>query len=103
MVNQDFYLNQDDYKKILDFYSVTYNNNAELRQLAENILATKLCRCIKKLKRTTFDEKTSVAICANSIFKKRNLKYNRFSCKKDARLRGKSMKKTRKKLRYLSK
>ena len=45
-----------------------------------DVLANKLCSCIKKV--DSKDEKRSIAICVNSMFKNRGLKLQKFSCKK---------------------
>ena len=79
-------LSKNDYITILKFYDLPIpNNNSLLIKNAENILATKLCRCIKKVKakqNNKKDEKRPIAICKNSIFNKRNLKISKFTCKK---------------------
>ncbi len=84
-----------DYKIILDFYDISYSgkSNYLIKKSAEEILAKKLCRCIKKLDKK---EDRPVSICNKSIFTNRNLKYNRFTCKKRPKLIGN--KKTRRKL-----
>ena len=44
------YLSQSDYKKILNFYNIPLHKNKRIRKkMAENILAEKLCKCIKKI------------------------------------------------------
>ena len=51
-------LSNNDYKKILEFYNKTIPKSKRLlKQQAEKIIATKLCRCIKKIdkkKRSSF-------------------------------------------------
>ena len=82
-------LNSNDYNAILKYYGVPLSNKNKKknRAIAEHLLATKLCRCIKKVKKTTsLSEKSSIAVCNNSIFRKRNIKYNKFSCKKGYKL-----------------
>ena len=55
--------------------------------VAEHLLATKLCRCIKKVKKTSnVSNKSAIAICNNSIFKNRNLKIHKYGCDKKYRL-----------------
>ena len=70
-----------------------------------DVLAGKLCRCIKKVskknnKRTKkkYKRKASTAICTASIFKKRGLTHGRFTCKKKPKLYV-----SKKNKRYLSK
>ena len=80
-------LTKSDYIKILKYYNINnYNSytNKEIKQKAENILASKLCKCIKTIK----NKENSIAICANSVLKKKNLKYNKFSCKKKYMFKG---------------
>ena len=42
-------LDMKDYKTILEFYNI--NKSKNIKADAEKILATKLCRCIKKVKK----------------------------------------------------
>ena len=81
-------LNTEDYKTILNYYKLELptTKNA-LKKKAEEILARKLCKCIKAVDPT--DEKKSIAICNNQIFTKRNLKKFRFTCKKKNKLKNK--------------
>ena len=92
-------LSKNDYITILKFYDLPIpNNNSLLIKNAENILATKLCRCIKKVKakqNNKKDEKRPIAICKNSIFNKRNLKISKFTCKKNPGLIAKKGEKTK--------
>ena len=83
-------LSNSDYKTILKYYDMPINKNKQINKvLAEHILATKLCRCIKKVSNTSkINENKAIGICTNSIFKRRNLKYNKFSCKKGFKLKG---------------
>ena len=69
-----------DYVKILDYYKITIpNSNRLLQKTAENIMADKLCRCIKKL--DPVNESRSIGICTKSIFNKKGLKRGKFTCK----------------------
>lgn len=81
-----FHLKIDDYKDILKYYNIDYEtlSNIKIQKLAETIISTKLCQCIKKVsKRFKFNtEQPAIAICSNSILKKHNLKYYGFSCDK---------------------
>ena len=65
----------------------------------ENALATKLCRCIKKV--DPKDESRSIGICTDSVFGKKGLAIHGFTCKKKPRL--KKIEKTKKKLTKISK
>jgi len=80
-------LNNNDYRKIIEFYHLDDNqNNKSIKQYAEDILANKLCRCIKKVKNDKINEKTAIAICRDNIFKKRSIDFYNFKCKKQYRL-----------------
>jgi len=70
-------LKNKDYINILKFYKMNIPKSKRLlKKQAENILSEKLCRCIKKV-----GEPKSLAICTESIFKRKNLKRGRFSCR----------------------
>jgi hypothetical protein len=88
-------LTNKDYKTILTFYKVDLSalSSKEIKTKAEHYLAMKLCKCIKKIKGPggtgpsasgtgTANEKRAIAICYNSVLKKKNLKVFKFSCKK---------------------
>jgi len=96
-------LTKQDYLTILKFYNIDINNNAKLFQIkekAENILADKLCKCIKKLQDPNdIDETRSIAICKNSVLNKKDITASRFTCKKKARFLGKNNKRLLKKLK----
>jgi hypothetical protein len=76
----------NDYLKILDYYNIDSRGmkNKRIHAVAKDILANKLCRCIKKIATTT--ETRAIAICKNSIFTKKRLTVGRFKCKKRASL-----------------
>ena len=100
-------LSIEDYKIILNHYNLHIpNERNQLKNKAEEILAEKLCKCIKAV--DPIDEKKSIAICNKSIFSNRNLKKFRFTCKKKSRLKykkntRKKLMKTKKKLLFKSK
>ena len=78
-------LTHKDYLVILNHYDINIptnkRGNIDRKQVkieAENMLATKLCRCIKKVNPN--DENESISLCTNSIFTKRGLKYSAFKC-----------------------
>jgi len=77
-------LTESDYKKILEYYDKPVPRSKRLlKKDAENIMALKLCGCIKKLgpldpKR----EPRSIGICTRSVFKTKGLKRGTFKCKK---------------------
>lgn len=91
-------LSSADYQKIARFYGIPKNNHKTNKKIAEDILAAKLCKCIKKVRaNSSLDEKAAIGICRNNIFKNRNIDFYKFKCKKGSALLPK--KKTRKKLR----
>tara|TARA_Y100001970_G_scaffold32900_1_gene40797 strand:+ start:1376 stop:1714 length:339 start_codon:yes stop_codon:yes gene_type:complete len=87
-------LSNKDFRTILKHYKLKIpRNKKKTRKRAVNVLASKLCRCIKKVskkknKRTRkkYKKRASTAICTSSIFKKRGLVHSRFSCKKTPKL-----------------
>ena len=89
---------EQDYKKILKYYKINIPKNytyKKIKKLGENILSSKLCRCIKKI--NPKNESKSMGICRNTIFNKRNLNFKKFTCKKKNRIY--NLKKTKKNLR----
>jgi len=70
----------NDYKKILEFYNKPIPKSKRLLKLeAEKIMATKLCRCIKKLD-TGFEQK-AIGICTKTIFNRKGYTRGKFKCK----------------------
>ena len=94
-------LSTRDYKAILRFYDIDYSRmkNKQVKSIAENALATKLCRCIKKV--DPKDEARSIGICTDSVVGKKGLAIHGFTCKKKPRL--KKNRKTKKKLTKIGK
>lgn len=89
-------LTSTDYKNILKFYKIDTSTLTpkEIKEKAEHSLAVKLCKCIKNIKTTKKvvinkkynSERRAIALCYNSVLKKKNLKIFKFNCKKTARL-----------------
>ena len=108
-------LNTQDYIEILKYYNqpipkLNKKNRKTIKKQAENILAEKLCRCIKSVKKYYKDknEKRAIPICINSVLHKKNLKPNRFTCKKKKKIlidkkTKRSLSKTVKKLKLKTK
>jgi hypothetical protein len=70
----------NDYKQILEFYNEPIPKSKKiLRMEAEKIMATKLCRCIKKLD-TGFEQK-AIGICSKTIFNNKGYTRGKFKCK----------------------
>lgn len=85
-----------DYKTILNYYDIDYDKlkNTEIKNKAEEVLAQKLCKCIKKIDRK--NKTNPVPLCKNSVISKKGLHIYNFSCKNKPSLRYK--KNTRKKI-----
>jgi len=83
-------LTKKDYKILLNHYKIIIPKNIsykKIKNLGENILANKLCRCIKKIDDNKKNkENKAISICRNAIFKKKNLNFKKFSCKKHNKL-----------------
>ena len=80
-----------DYKNILKYYKITdaqlrILKPREIKEKAEHLLATKLCRCIKKVSAKSKSEAKAIAICNKSVIKKKKLAIFKFTCKKGAKL-----------------
>lgn len=89
-----------DYLAILAFYGKDAStiSKKEAKKAAEKILAEKLCRCIKKVRGNDKDESKAIAICTDSVLRKKNLRSKKFRCKKKPMLLGLKSKGTSKKL-----
>lgn len=88
----------NDYKQVLEFYNKPIPKSKRLLRIeAEKILATKLCRCIKKLD-TGFEQK-AIGICTKTIFNNKGYTRGKFKCKGKKKItfrKTTSSKKTRK-------
>ena len=74
-------LTNTDYKEILNFYNINIpKSNHLLKIKATNILAKKLCRCIKKVYKK--NEGRSIGICSKTIINKKGYTRGKFTCKK---------------------
>jgi len=74
-------LNNNDYKKILEFYNKPIPKSKRLLKIhAENLLATKLCRCIKKVDKKY--EARAIGICTKTIINNKGFTRGKFTCKK---------------------
>ncbi len=95
-------LNSNDYKKIVNYYNIQNDKQTSNKILAENILASKLCKCIKRVDNKRINEKSAIAICRKSIFKNRNIDFYNFKFKKSPKFVSKKGT-TKKRLRKFSK
>ena len=79
-------LTKKDYLDILSFYNIKIKKGTSLsiiKSKAEDLLANKLCKCIKKV--DTPNESRAIAICKNSVMTKKNLGFYKFKCKNTAK------------------
>ena len=73
-------ISDNDYEKILKYYNKPIPKSKIILKIeAEQILATKLCRCIKKID-TNF-EAMSIGICTKTIFNNIGYTRGKFKCK----------------------
>ena len=88
-------LSPTDYKNVLKFYKIDPAGMSakEIKAKAEHYLVMKLCKCIKNIAgpKTVKNiyakkEKRAIAICYNSVLKKKNLKVFKFNCKQTVKL-----------------
>jgi hypothetical protein len=76
-------LTNRDYIQLLNFYQVEIpKNKQKLREVAEKLMAQKLCSCIKKVAPTVEIEPLAIGACTRTIFTRKNLRRNKFQCKK---------------------
>ena len=74
-------LTNNDYKRILEFYKKSIPKSKRLlKQQAEKILASKLCRCIKKVDKE--NEARAIGICTKTIINNKGFTRGKFTCKK---------------------
>ena len=74
-------LTKKDYISILKFYKQPIPKSLRLLQKqAEQIMAQKLCKCIKKIDPIT--ESKSIGICTKTIFNNKGYSRGQFQCKK---------------------
>ena len=81
---QGYELTNSDYEDILTYYDIEKPNRLEnTKALAEQILATKLCKCIKKVgkQRKQENERRDIGICRKSVITRKNLNIYKFKCK----------------------
>jgi len=74
-------LNKKDYIKILKYYNLPIPKSASnMKKQAEEVLALKLCRCIKKV--SPSNEPRAIGVCTRTIFERKNLMRGAFTCKR---------------------
>lgn len=73
-------LTNTDYKQILEYYNKQIPKSRRLlKKNAEQILACKLCKCIKKIE--PINEARSIGICTKTIFNRKGYTRGKFKCK----------------------
>lgn len=90
-------LTSSDYARLLSHYGYSVPrtrknrvNTRKSKEILRGVLADKLCRCIKKVQKTSkLREPAAIAICNKSVFSKKGLRHYRFKCKPKATLRKK--------------
>ena len=92
-------ITKKDYEKILNFYKIKIPKSYKsLKNKAENILATKLCSCIKSVgpNLDKINEPRAIGICTKTIFNNKGFTRNSFSCKNKKFVKFQKTKKIRK-------
>ena len=85
-----------DYKNILFFYNKNIpKSKNKIKKMAEDILASKLCRCIKKI--DPKNEEKSIGICTRTIINNKGYKRGKFTCKNKPKIKLYKTKNTTKK------
>jgi hypothetical protein len=96
--NKTLKLTPSDYKNILKFYKIDTSalSTKDIKTKAEHYLVMKLCKCIKNITHKSThnksthtvakDEKRAIALCYNSVLRKKNVKVFKFQCKKSVKL-----------------
>lgn len=82
-------LTNSDYRSILKYYKIPISENMtkkEIENKADNILASKLCKCIKKVDKKGKSESRSISLCRNAVIHKKGYNIFRFSCKNKPKL-----------------
>ena len=92
-------LTNKDYVSILKYYNLNIPRSKRLlKKQAEQIMAEKLCKCIKKI--DPINEAKSIGICTKTIFNRKGYTRGQFQCKKKQSVKfrktNKSKNKTRK-------
>ena len=95
-------LTQKDFIAILQYYDKKIpSSTKKLKEEAEKLLSQKLCRCIKKVKKSQkITESQSTGICKTSVLHKKNVAIHGFQCKKNKGFRKFPNSKTMKMKKY---
>ena len=88
-------LTNGDYEKILNYYKIPIPKSKRILKLkAEDILSSKLCKCIKKV--DPVNEERSIGICTKTIFNRKGYTRGKITCKGRKSVSFYKTKKTRK-------
>jgi hypothetical protein len=88
-------LTTNDYKRILEFYKKPLPKSKRILKLqAEKIIASKLCRCIKKVDK--IDESRAIGICTKTVINNKGYSRGKFTCKTKQTIKLSKKNKTRK-------
>lgn len=91
-------LTNKDYRQILEYYNKHIPKSKRLLKIeAEKIIATKLCKCIKKIDHV--NESKSIGICTKTIINRKGYTRGKFSCKKRTKINLMKMKNSTRKNR----
>ena len=72
-------ITDSDYIQILEYYNQNIPNSKRLlKKQAEGIMASKLCKCIKKIGN---NESRAIGICTKTIFNRKGFTRGIFKCK----------------------
>jgi hypothetical protein len=91
-------LHNEDYIDILNYYKIPVPKSKRLLQIeAEKILASKLCKCIKKVSAVSKpeNEARAIGICTKTIFNNKGYTRGKFKCKGKRYVKFNKTKKTR--------
>ena len=89
-------LTNKDYLSILNYYNKPIPKTQILiKQEAEHIMATKLCKCIKQVGLKIKNEPRSIGICTKTIFNRKGLSRGKFTCKKKQKVEFKKTSKSK--------
>ena len=76
-----FKVTNTDYTKILNYYDINIpKNKQDLKKRAEDIIALKLCACIKKVGGPQ-NEARAIGICSRTVIKRKGLSRGKFNCR----------------------
>ncbi len=88
-------LTTNDYKHILEFYKKPIPKSKRILKVqAEKIIASKLCRCIKKFEKNY--EARAIGICTKTVINDKGYKRGKFTCKNKQTIKLSKKNKTKK-------